>query len=82
MTALTQMLTHEANYVVNQTAKYLSQVITLLVGYSDHHIRNSADLVNIIQDLQVPPDQKMVSAMMYCQTINRVEKILFYTLPK
>ena len=42
-------------------AKHLSEILSPLVGKSNHHIKNSTHFVNKIKDLEITPGQKMVS---------------------
>ena len=42
-------------------AKYLAEILSPLVGKSNHHIKNSTHFVNKIKDIEVTPGQKMVS---------------------
>ena len=47
--------------ITYNTAKYLTQILSPLVGQSPHFIKNSADFVEKIKHLEVPPGRKMVS---------------------
>ena len=42
-------------------SRYLTQVLSPMVGKNEHFIKNSADFVRKIKDLEVPPGRKMVS---------------------
>ena len=42
-------------------AKYLTQILSSLVGQSPHFIKNSMDFIKKIKDLEIPPGRKMVS---------------------
>ena len=42
-------------------AKYLTQILSPLVGQSPHFIKNSLDFVEKVRNLEVPPGRKMVS---------------------
>ena len=47
--------------ITYEAAKDLAVVIGPLVGKTEHHIKNSTDFVQKINDLEVPPSQKLVS---------------------
>ena len=42
-------------------SKFLTQVLSPLVGKTEHYIKNSRDFVDKIKQLEVPPGRKMVS---------------------
>ena len=47
--------------VTYEAAKFLAKILGPLVGKSKHHIKNSADFVDKIANLEVPPPWKLVS---------------------
>ena len=47
--------------ITQETSKYLTQVLSPLVGKNPHFIKNSADFVKKISNLEVPPGRKMIS---------------------
>ena len=49
------------NSVTYESAKFLARILGPLVGHLPHHVKNSADFVNKIKDLEVPPPWKLVS---------------------
>jgi len=44
-----------------KAARLVADILSPLVGQSPHHIKNSADFVKKIKDLEVPPGQKQIS---------------------
>jgi hypothetical protein len=47
--------------VTYSVAKYLAKVLSPLVGRTEHFVKDSADFVGKIKDLEVPPGQKLIS---------------------
>ena len=47
--------------ITYNAARVLADVLSPLVGKTEHHIQNSSDFVNKVKDLEVPPSQKLVS---------------------
>ena len=47
--------------ITYNAAHELADVLSPLVGKTEHHIQNSGDFVNKVKDLEVPPGQKLVS---------------------
>ena len=47
--------------ITHNSAKFLTQVLSPLVGKTDHFIKNSKDFVDKISQLEVPPGRKMIS---------------------
>ena len=44
-----------------RAAKYLASILTPLVGTNEHSVKNTKELVGKLQNLVVPPGQKLVS---------------------
>ena len=42
-------------------ARVLADILSPLVGQSEHHVKNSSAFVDKIQDVEVPPGQKLIS---------------------
>ncbi len=38
-----------------QSAKYLTKVLSPLVGKNQHHVKNSEHFARLIEDLEIPP---------------------------
>ena len=47
--------------ITYNAARVLADILSPLVGQSDHHVMNSSAFVDKIQDLEVPPGQKLIS---------------------
>ena len=47
--------------ITYQLSKFLTQVLSPLVGKSPHFVQNSSDFVKKIKELEVPPGRKMIS---------------------
>ena len=47
--------------ITYNAARVLADVLSPLVGKTEHHIQNNGDFVNKVKDLEVPPGQKLVS---------------------
>ena len=47
--------------VTYKIAKYLARILSPLVGKTDHFVKDSADFVAKIKDLEVPPGHKLIS---------------------
>ena len=74
------------------SAKFIADIISPLVGQSEHHIKNSKDLVTKLEDFTLSEDEELVSydvtALFTCtpvnETINIIEERLHndVTLPE
>ena len=55
--------------ITYNVAKYLAKILSPLIGKTPHFVKDSADFVNKIKDLEVPPGWKLtsycVSALLY-----------------
>ena len=47
--------------ITYNAARVLADILSPLVGQSEHHVKNSSAFVDKIQDLEVPPSQKLIS---------------------
>ena len=47
--------------ITYRAAKYLTSILTPLVGTIEHSVKNTKELVGKLQTLVVPPGQKLVS---------------------
>ena len=47
--------------VAYETSKELSRILTPLVGKTEHHVKNSKDFIESIQDIRLQPDECLVS---------------------
>ena len=50
--------THSVTY---NLSKYLATILSPLVGNTQHHVKNSQDFANKVKNLQLEPDETMVS---------------------
>ena len=44
-----------------ETAKELSRILKLLVGKTEHHVKNAKDFIDSIQDIRLKPNECLVS---------------------
>ena len=47
--------------LLHATAKELTRIIKPLVGGSSHHVQNNQDFLQSIEDIQLKPDEEMMS---------------------
>lgn len=53
--------------VTYKVAKYEAQILSPLVGKTEHHVKNSKDFVNKITSLTVPEDESVVCSPVFHQ---------------